>query len=403
MNILFLLTQDIESPSGLGRYYPLAKVLVQMDHEVTIAALHPNFREIKQNVFKKEGINIIYCGQMHVRKQGSQKTYFSTPKLLGYSTTATLGLVKVILKSPADIVHVGKPHPMNSIAGLLGKYTRGKLLLLDCDDYESGSNRLSKNWQGSVINFFEQKIPHQAISVTTNTHFMKNKLMSWGIPENNIFYLSNGVDRQRFSSPNPEILVSLREKLGLGNKKVVAYIGSLSLTSHPVDILIDAFARIYALHPGTILMIVGGGEDYVTLTRQVSSLDLNNAVRFIGRISPEEVPLYYSLAHVSIDPVYDNDAARGRSPLKLFESWAAGVPFISADVGDRSYLLGSPPAGILAMPGDPESLAEKIIQVLNDSELSTELIKLGAQRLERYDWDVLAAQLESHYKQLLMT
>ena len=155
-------------------------------------------------------------------------------------------------------------------------------------------------------------------------------------------------------------------------------------------------------NPDSVLLIVGGGEDYDVLKHKVRSLNLDSSIRFCGRIPPDKVPLYYLLADVSIDPVHANDAARGRSPLKLFESWACGVPFITADVGDRGHLFGSPPAGLLAQAGSLTSLAEKIMQVLDNQELSTRLSELGRLRVQGYFWDVLAEKLESHYYKFLM-
>jgi glycosyltransferase involved in cell wall biosynthesis len=98
----------------------------------------------------------------------------------------------------------------------------------------------------------------------------------------------------------------------------------------------------------------------------------------------------------------EDDAARGRSPLKLFESWACGVPFVSCDVGDRRRLL-SPQgddhrlAGLLAAPGDANSLAEQILRVLQDKDLAAELAQTGRQRAEDYYWDVLTKDLERVY------
>ena len=47
MRIHFLLTQDLESPSGLGRYFPMARELVRLGHQVTISALHSDYANLK--------------------------------------------------------------------------------------------------------------------------------------------------------------------------------------------------------------------------------------------------------------------------------------------------------------------------------------------------------------------
>ena len=90
-----------------------------------------------------------------------------------------------------------------------------------------------------------------------------------------------------------------------------------------------------------------------------------------------DIPVYYRLADVVVDPVYDDDTARSRVPLKLFESWISQVPFVSGDVGDRMLLLGTPPAGILANPGDSNSLAASILQILENPQTAIDLKQRG--------------------------
>ncbi len=48
MKIHFLLTQDLESPSGLGRYAPMARELVALGHQVRVSALHSAYDELER-------------------------------------------------------------------------------------------------------------------------------------------------------------------------------------------------------------------------------------------------------------------------------------------------------------------------------------------------------------------
>jgi glycosyltransferase involved in cell wall biosynthesis len=191
--------------------------------------------------------------------------------------------------------------------------------------------------------------------------------------------------------------------LRLNEKKVVAYIGSLSLISHPVDLLLQAFVRVREQAPRSALLVVGGGEDYELLKNQAASLGLGEHVMFTGRIAPHEVGAYYRLADVTVDPVNDDDAARGRSPLKMFESWLCGAPFVTADVGDRRFLMGDPPAGILTHPGDPASLAEAILKIYREPQLAEKLRKSGLEQVKSYDWKTLAGSLENFYQKFTRT
>jgi glycosyltransferase involved in cell wall biosynthesis len=403
MKVLFLLTQDLESPSGLGRYYPLGRELVRLGHEVTIAALHSDYQSLENHRFEVEGVHVWYVAPMHVHKFGNVKSYYPASKLLFLAAQATWQLSRAVLSVPADIVHIGKPHPMNSLAGLIAKYLRGQQVYLDCDDFESGSGRFSSRWQKLGVEFFERKMPFWADVITTNTNFNRDRIVGSGVSPERVFYLSNGVDRTRFIPPASETLQELRNRLGLKGNKVVLFLGSLSRPSHPVDLLLEAFKQVSQVEPLARLLLVGGGDYHDRLVTQVQQMRLSDAVLLPGRVSPDQVVLYYHLADVSIDPVRDDDAARGRSPLKLFESWTCGVPFISADVGDRRMLLGSPPAGLLAQPGDAESLARAIHQILSDPGMAETLRQRGLERVKSYYWDQLARELDAIYQRNFRT
>ena len=401
MRILFLLTQDLESPSGLGRYYPLARELTHLGHQVTIAALHSNYRSLENHCFEVDGVRVWYVAPMHVSKIGNVKSYYPASKLLLLTAWATWQLIRAVLTIPADIVHIGKPHPMNSLAGLIAKYLRGRQVYLDCDDSETGAGHFSSRWQKMGVEFFEKKMPFWVDFITTHTYFNRGRIVGSGVSPERVFYLPNGVDRTRFIPPAPATLQELRNQLGLKGKKVVLFLGSLSRPSHPVDLLLEAFKQVSQAEPLARLLLVGGGEDYDYLVTQVQQMGLSDVVLLPGRVSPDQVVLYYHLADVSVDPVRDDDAARGRSPLKLFESWACGVPFVSADVGDRQRLLGSPPAGLLAQPGDAESLANAIHQILSDPGMAETFRRRGLERVGAYYWDQLAVELEMMYQQTL--
>ncbi len=401
MNVLFLLTQDLESPTGVGRFFPLARELVNLGHNVSIVALHSNYRSLRNRYFVKEGVHIIYVGQMHVLKTNSEKKYFPTPVLLIVSAQATFSLTRAAISIPADVIHIAKPHPMNSIAGLVAKYIKGCRLVLDCSDYEAATNRFGAKWQQIVVAFFEDFIPHVADLITTHATFLRNRLLSLGISPEKIVYLPNGVDYERFGQVDEQELANLRSTLGLQGKRVVAFVGTLTAHAHAVGLLMQAFQEVRHRVPDTALLVVGGGENYENLRRLAQTLGIDDATIFCGRVPPERVKYYYRLANVSVDPVYDTPANRARFPIKLFESWVTGVPFVTADVGDRRDLLEQPRAGLLVKPGDASSLADAIITILQDPTLAEEIRNNGFKRAREFDWRYLAREMERVYFGLL--
>ena len=389
MKITFLLTQSLEDPSGLGRYFPLTKELARLGNEVSILALHPNLSALSQRHLEKNGVKVHYVGQMHVRKVGSQKTYFSTLGLARVALASSLRMSFRTLLAETEIIHLGKPHPINGVAALGTRFLRGKRLYLDCDDYEAESNRFSGRWQKAVVALFEDNLPRFVSGMTVNTRFTQERNVALGFPAERIVYVPNGVDRDRFAKVDLGKVQDLRRELGLDNKKVVAYVGSMSLVSHPVDLLLEAFAIVRRRCSDAVLILAGGGEDYDFLCRRADELGLGEAAIFVGRVKPEVVPYYLAMADVSVEPVYDDVVARARCPLKLFESFAVGTPVVTGDVGDRRAILGDGEAGMLVEAGDAHALAKGIVTVLRDRDRAQAMREAALLLRERYYWDVL--------------
>jgi glycosyltransferase involved in cell wall biosynthesis len=397
MKITFLLTQSLEDSSGLGRYFPLTKELARLGHEVSILALHPNLGSLSQQRLQVNGVNVHYVGQMHVRKVGSQKTYFSTLGLTRVALASSLRMSYRTLLTETEVIHLGKPHPMNGVAALVAKLLRGKRLYLDCDDYEADSNRFSGRWQRVVVALFEDHLPRFVSGMTVNTRFTQERNLTLGFPEDRIVYVPNGVDRERFANVDLGKVQHFRRELGLDDKKVVAYVGSMSLVNHPVDLLLEAFAIVRRQCGDAILILVGGGEDYDFLRSRAEELSLREAAIFVGRVDPGAVPYYLAMADVSVEPVHDDLTARARSPLKVFESLAVGTPVVTGDVGDRRMILADGEAGVLVEPGDTQALAEGILAVLEDSNLAHAMEEAALGLRERYYWDVLVRDFVKVY------
>ncbi len=312
--ITFLLTQSLGDPSGLGRYFPVAKELVKLGHEVSMLALHPDLSSVSQRRLEVSGVRVHYVGNMHVRKAGNLKTYFGTLGLLRVALASSARMSVQALLSETDVIHVGKPHPINGLAALGARFLRGRSLYLDCDDYEAESNRFSGRWQKAVVALWEDRLPRFARGMTVDTRFTQQRNIALGFPAERIVYVPNGVDRERFGPVDPRQLQDLRQRLGLEGKRVVAYVGSMSLVNHPVNLLLDAFGSVRRQCSDAALILVGGGEDYDALRGRATELGLQQAAIFVGRVRPEDVPLYLALSEVSVEPVYES-CSRARMPV----------------------------------------------------------------------------------------
>jgi glycosyltransferase involved in cell wall biosynthesis len=399
LRILFLLTQSLTDPSGLGRYWPLARQMTKLGYQVEIAALHPSFHTLRERIFLRDGVQVSYVAQMHVRQVDNRRLYFNTPRLLMVAASAATALAKAALASRADVIHIAKAQPMNGLAGLIGARLHNRSLFLDCDDDETASNRFASEWQRSIVKWWENRLPKLVKGVTVNTCYLRDRCIRSGVPTARITLVPNGFDPDRFRTPESHEIESIRQRWGLVNRQVVLYIGSLSLTNHPILLLLDAFAQVRSQISSAMLLLVGGGEDYDRVEMEIKTRGLEKFVVLAGRVDPAEVAGIYAASHIVVDPVFDDVTARARSPLKIVESLAMGVPVVTGDTGDRKMMLGGGSAGVLVKPGNVEAMTEGIINTLNDQVHYKWMTEQSRFVSEQFRWDRLVKEFVKVYRE----
>lgn len=384
--VTFVLTQSLDCPSGIGRYWPLAQGLTVRGCQVQVLALHPDLGALAKRRFNRDGVEVWYVGQMHVRKIGSQKRYYGPLRLMWVAALATIQLTLAAVTSPSDVYHLGKAQPMNSIAGLV-LLALGRKVYLDCDDLESASNRFGAGWQRKVVAWFEDRLPARVHGVTVNTRFLQARVRSLTSESQRIVLVPNAVSSRRFQMPSAEAVAQVRHRLQLEGRPVIVYVGSMNLVNHAVDLLLDGFAQVVVRDlPHAVLVLVGGGADLAWLQGRAVELGIERNTRFVGRVSPEEVPAYYAAADVSVDPVWDDETAQARSPLKLYESLAMGTPIVTGDVGDRRQVLGGH-RGMLVPAGDVGALGARLSALLRDHVTRADLRAWALAHRDLFFWD----------------
>ena len=394
MKIAFVLSQSLDSPSGLGRFGPLARELASQGHIVTVFALHYDWSRLSQKRYHDKGVSVVYAGQMHVRKEGPRKLYYNPVSLLSVALFSAARLAKALWWSDAEIIQLCKPQPINALAARWGG--RGRPLFCDSDDFEAATNRFGGEWQRSVVRYFEDGVTSYAQGLTVNTRFTFNRYVKLGYPPECIFYVPNGVERSRFETSYD--LIALRRQWGFDEATpLVAYVGTLSNLSHAVDLLLEAFTIVAQRMPFARLLLIGGGEDFDVLVAMAAKLGIAGKVIFAGRRPPSEIPGALALATVSTDPVRNDTIAATRSPLKVIESLAIGTPVVTGDVGDRRDMLADGAAGVLVQAGDSAALADGILMMLEDPVKRAQMALAARAKREAWYWDHLAHDFAQVY------
>jgi len=136
------------------------------------------------------------------------------------------------------------------------------------------------------------------------------------------------------------------------------------------------------------LLIAGGsGWKNSNIYATADKLGLSkDAVKFLGYVPEEDLPLLYSGARLFVFPsVYEGFG------LPLIEAMACGAPVVASNVSSIPEVVGD--AAVLVSPHRPEGFAEAIWRVMADENLRRRLIERGIQRARDFRYDVSARKV----------
>jgi glycosyltransferase involved in cell wall biosynthesis len=188
----------------------------------------------------------------------------------------------------------------------------------------------------------------------------------------------------------------LREELGLGNDKVVLFVGTI--TKHVgLDPFLRHFARI--ARDGLKLVIVG--DDIVTGGRELRraqaicrELGIADSVIFTGLQPAQRVPLYINLADVCVSPFPPSTFSRYNITMKVFEYMACGKPTVMFSLAGTQSLVPPGTGGVIYVESHAEMCAA-IERLLQDAPERAHLGAAGrALVAERFSWDQVTQDLE---------
>lgn len=140
-----------------------------------------------------------------------------------------------------------------------------------------------------------------------------------------------------------------------------------------MDVLIEAFKRVHAAHPGWRLEIVGWYPDPAELNRDMAG---HPGIVHIPAMPRAE--LADRMGRCGIFVLASRTEAMGRV---LIEAMASAKPRIGTTVGGIPSLIDHGADGLLVEPDDPSMLAEALDRLMSDDELRGRLGDAAAARV----------------------
>ena len=282
-------------------------------------------------------------------------TFFSQPIPKGYHTA----LKKLIKEFKPDYIHLHMPNPVVTLF-LLNMDLSGIKLYIHWHADISGQKLLY-----SLYKDYEKKLLLRADKIIATSQIY----LEHSEPLRNFLYKSvivpNTINEQKFpdKADDADKIEQIRKLYG--NKKILFFIGR-HVPYKGIEYLIECEKFV---DDDCVFVVAGKGPLTKRLKTQAAHSD---RIKFIGKISDEELRLYLKASYLFLFPSINRSEAFG---VALAEALYCGLPAVSFDIEGSgvTWVNKNNYSGVVVKNFDKQAFARTINELLKKEDLRAEL------------------------------
>jgi glycosyltransferase involved in cell wall biosynthesis len=224
----------------------------------------------------------------------------------------------------------------------------------------------------------ERRVLAAADAVLPVTDVLRQRLVQCGARAERCWVIGNGAQPERFDGEARRAGRALRAELP-GDAFVLGFVGYMRAW-HRLEMALEVMRR-----PGferVHLMLVGDGPALAPLRQRADLLRVAGRVHTMGVVPPERLAAHLCAFDAGLIPAI-NDYA---SPLKLFDTLAAGVVTVAPDQANLRERIDDGVNGLLFAPGSVDDLAAKLAPIVADPQRARAIGEAGRRTLIERDW-----------------
>jgi glycosyltransferase involved in cell wall biosynthesis len=394
MHILFLthyFPPEVNAPAS--RTYEHCKRWVSEGHKVTIVTCVPNhpggriYPGYRNRLFQKEDkdqIEVIRLWTYLAPNKGFLK------RSINFMVFMLMAILAIPLMQKADVVISTSPQFFCGMAGFFVSRLKRIPWILEIRDLWPDSilavGAIENKSIIKLLEYMELFAYRKADKIVALTMAFKNHMVAKGIAADKIEIITNGVDLSLFRAlPRNN---DLSEKLKLDGKFVVSYFGTHGM-AHGLETVLKA-ANTLENQSSILFLLAGDGAERDRLLALRDKMKLKN-VMMLSQLPKEKMPYLLAASDACMVLLIKNDLFKTVIPSKIFEAMAMRRPIILGVDGECRKIIEAANCGICIEPENSQHLAQAVLQLFSNSELSETLGNNGRNVLEeKYDRDKLA-------------
>lgn len=233
------------------------------------------------------------------------------------------------------------------------------------------------------LQIYKKEIPEiipECDGVVTVSNYSKQDIAkTLNFPEEKIYVTHLAAEDIYYPQNKTLCRQYVKRNYGIENKFIL-YVGGFSPRKN-IKGLIQAFSMVKSkLNNEYKLVILGKkGRSYYDYRDLAYNLNIKDDVIFPGYIPVDELPIFYNASEVMCYPSFYEGF--GLPPL---EAMACGTPVIASNTTSIPEILGDD--ALYIDPFNVDDMANKLLMVLEDEKLRTDLSFKGLHRSTLYSW-----------------
>lgn len=232
-----------------------------------------------------------------------------------------------------------------------------------------------KQWIQAYIEGFPYKKRRFHKIIAISDMVKKDMIQYYGIPEDQIEVVYNGVDLERFHPGNRQYREEIRKKHNIKDEFVVLFVSN-NFKMKGLSFLLKALAHIKGDTQLPFKLFILGRDRQGPYRRLAIKLGLSEKVVFVG--STDEPEKYYGASDLLVHPTFYDACS-----LTVLEALASGLPVVTTAWNGASGMITQGQEGfVLSPPRDLHSLAERLLFLFKNRDKPH--FSVAYNRIERY-------------------
>jgi len=321
--------------------------------------------------------------------------------VLEYSTALFWEFVlswRVLFRRGFDAIHACNPPDTIFLIGFFYKLL-GKKFLFDHHDLNPELYAVKfgrKDFLYKALLFLERlTFATASVTIATNESYKAVAIKRGKKRPSDVFVVRSAPDMSKTS------VSRIKEDLRNGRKFVIGYVGVMAKQD-----AVDGLLRIARLlihnysFTDAQFVLIGGGTELESLKQYTATLGIQDYVTFTGWLQGDELQVALNTIDIGAAPDSADEYNDKCTMNKIMEYMALGKPMVQYDVTEGRYSAQG--ASLYAERNDENDFAQKLLELLSNEELRTQMGLIGRQRMkEVLDWRFEKPKLIAAYEALL--